>query len=107
MGVSIQTALFQEPSVKNRYGCGIYRTAVHSSVPRQVQDSAQLEIININSISKQRDSGRMHTFPVGNSLVPHSDLMLPSPTIVVDECISENLSRDAIRTHHLGRGGFQ
>ena len=81
---------------------------VNSSNPRRVQDSAQLEKEQYYFRIKVKDKNNiMHTFPAGNSLVPQSDLMLPSPTIMIDECISEDLSRDAIRMHHPNRGGFQ
>ena len=49
----------------------------------------------------------MHTFPVRDSLIPKLDLVLSCPTIMIHECIPEDLPRDAPGPHHLLRGIFK
>lgn len=49
------------------------------------------------------------TFPVRNSLVPQSNLMLTSTPIMLDKIVPEDfrLPCDALRVHHSRCGSFQ
>lgn len=41
------------------------------------------------------------TFPICDSFIPELHFMLPRPTVVLDEIISEHLAGNACRLHHL------